>query len=262
MTDKEPLKITIVTPSYNQAHFLRETLESIHSQGYSNIEHIVIDGGSTDGSVEILREYEDRLAYWVSEPDEGQTAALIKGFERATGDILCWLNSDDLYEAYTLKLVAQYFADNPNSRFVYGDAKWINPDGSLIYERKEMRFVKWIWLYAYNYIPQPSSFWRRDLYLDVNGLDRNFSLSMDGDLFARFSRIAHMDHLPITLSRFRFYPDQRNQKLRNESLKEDRVIVLRELGRMPSEIEFKLVGSFARIIRYSIRKISNGLKNL
>ena len=119
-------KVSVITPCFNHAQFVDATMRSIHGQRYPNLEHIVIDGGSTDGSVAIIDSYRDRLAYWVSEPDDGQTDALIKGFDRATGDIYCWLNSDDLFEPNTLQEVAEYFAANPEVQFVYGDSRWIN----------------------------------------------------------------------------------------------------------------------------------------
>ncbi|HJQ94455.1 MAG TPA: glycosyltransferase, partial [Acidimicrobiia bacterium] len=105
--------ISVVTPSFNQGRFLPETMESIHGQGYPRLEHIVIDGGSSDESVSVIKRYEGQLAYWVSEPDQGQTDALIKGFARSTGDIQCWLNSDDLFEPETLGEVGAYFDRHP-----------------------------------------------------------------------------------------------------------------------------------------------------
>ncbi len=110
-----PVSISVVTCSYNQAEFLEATLRSVLDQNYPNLEYIVIDGGSTDGSVEIIERYQHRLAYWVSEPDAGQTDALIKGFSRATGDVLAWLNSDDLYEPGTLHEVGQALRRAPRS---------------------------------------------------------------------------------------------------------------------------------------------------
>jgi glycosyltransferase involved in cell wall biosynthesis len=114
MTEDLPV-ISIVTPSYNQASFLEETILSVLNQGYENLEYTVIDGGSTDGSVEIIRKYEARLAHWVSEPDEGQYHALQKGFSRAQGDLLGWLNSDDVYLPGALTAVGRAYANHPDS---------------------------------------------------------------------------------------------------------------------------------------------------
>ncbi len=217
-------KITVVTPSYNQARFLEATLRSVHEQGYPNLEHIVIDGGSTDGSVEIIREFEDRLAYWISEPDRGQTDALIKGFSLATGEILAWLNSDDLYEPRTLWEVAEFFTSHPQARFVYGDALWIDTEGRVLRPKKEIPFNRFIWLYDYNYIPQPSAFWRRELYEAVGGLDPRFDLAMDADLWIRFAERTRPVHVRRIWSRMRLYPEQKNQRLRAVSDQEDEII--------------------------------------
>ena len=226
-------KITVVTPSYNQAQFLEATLCSIHDQEYPNLEHIVIDGGSTDGSVETIKRYADRLAYWVSEPDRGQTDALIKGFSRATGDIFAWLNSDDLFMPWTLWEVAEFFLKNPEARFVYGDALWIDIKGHVLKSKKEIPFSWFIWLYDHNYIPQPSSFWRRDLYEEVGGIDPRFDLAMDADLWIRFAKRTKPIHVRRIWSKMRLYPEQKNQRLRHISDREDEVIRSRYLEAEP-----------------------------
>jgi glycosyltransferase involved in cell wall biosynthesis len=217
-------KISVVTPSYNQAEFLEATMDSIHGPGYPNLEHIVMDGGSTDGSVDIIKRYEDKLAFWVSEPDGGQTNALASGFDRATGDILCWLNSDDLFEPTTLFEVAQYFNDHADADFVYGDSVWIDIAGEVIKPKREHGFNKFIWLFDHDFIPQPSAFWRHDLYRDAGGMDRSFDLAMDGDLWMRFAERTHPRHVARTWSRMRFYPGQKNTKNRHLSLVEEQRI--------------------------------------
>ncbi len=226
-------RISVVTPSFNHAEFLEATLRSVQEQDYPALEHIVIDGGSSDGSVDIIRRHAAHLADWVSEPDHGQTHALIKGFERATGDVLCWLNSDDVFEPGTLRRVGRLFSSRPDVEFVFGDSLWIHPDGTPMRRRNEMPFIKWVWLYAHNYIAQPAAFWRAELYRRVGGLDPAYDLAMDGDLFARFSNVTRMHHLPVTLARCRMYPEQRNKRLRAVSLVEEERIVCRELGRSP-----------------------------
>ncbi len=122
--------VSIITPSYNQAQFLEETIRSVISQDYAGIEYIIIDGGSTDGSVEIIRQYASRVAHWVSEPDQGQADAINKGFQRATGDIVTWLNADDVYVTRdAIRLVVMAFQAHPHADIVYGDAMTIDEQG-------------------------------------------------------------------------------------------------------------------------------------
>lgn len=231
-------KITVVTPSFNQGRFLEETILSIHRQNYPSLEHIIIDGGSTDESVEIIQKYASRLAYWVSEPDGGQTDALIKGFSKASGEIWAWLNSDDLYEPDTLWEVAEWFQNHPEDKFIYGDALWIDFHGRPLKFKKEIPFNWFIWLYGYNYIPQPSAFWRRELYEQVGGLDRFFDLAMDADLWARFAEVCSPVHVRRVWSQMRFYPEQKNQRLREKSNEEDRIIRQRYMQEDPVAMKF------------------------
>lgn len=223
-------KISVVTPCFNHARFLEATLRSVWNQDCPNLDHIVIDGGSTDGSLNIIRRYSERLAYWVSEPDRGHIDAYIKGFDRATGDIMCWLNSDDLFEPWTLREVAQFFIDNSQARVVYGDATWIDIDGKPIKPKKEHAFNRFIWTYDYNFIPQPSTFWRRDLYEEVGGLNPRFQLAMDADLWIRFADVTRIHHVRRPWSRMRLHPLNINRVRRAESDREDLIIRRRYIG--------------------------------
>ena len=214
----------MVTPSYNQARFIERTLRSVIHQAYPNLEFIVIDGGSTDGSAEIIQRYANRLAYWVSEADHGQTDALVRGFSRATGDILCYLCADDLHEPWTLREVAQFFLNNPQAEVVYGDSVWIDVEDRPIKPKKEHPFNWFIFMYDHDFVPQPSTFWRRSLYEKAGGLDPAFELAMDSDLWFRFAEIAPLYHIRRIWSRMRSYPEQKNQRLRAQSNQEDLLI--------------------------------------
>lgn len=261
--------ISVVTPSYNQATFIEATIESIHGGGYPAIEHIVIDGGSTDGSVDIIRRHADKLAYWVSEPDGGQTEALMKGFERATGDIQCWLNSDDLFEPWTLHEVASEFERHPETAWMYGDATWIDADGVVIKPQREHGFSRFIWMYGHNYIPQPSTFWRSELYRAVGGLDPRFDLAMDADLWIRFADVTRPHHVRRPWSQMRFYAEQKNTAMRGASGREGSEIRRRYIS--PSRRELKIKRLAARTLRagwktttgcYSFEEVSQNLKTL
>lgn len=249
------LKISVVTPSYNQSQFIESTITSVINQDYDNVEYIIIDGGSNDGTMEIIEKYADKISYYVSERDNGQTHAIMKGFERSSGDILCWLNSDDVLEPHTLSVIADYFTLYPERDFVYGNATWIDGMGNILYKRKEIPFVRWLWYYAYNYIPQPSAFWRRSIYEAVGGIDENFSLAMDTDLFSRMSTKAKIYHLPHFMSQFRVHGQQRSTVQRKKLEAEAQKIMDREFGRHVGSIEKHVGGFLARSTRIIVRTL-------
>jgi len=216
--------ISVVVPSLNQAKYLELTLRSILDQGYPELDLIVIDGGSKDESPAIIRRYEQHLTFWCSEPDGGQVEGIIKGFGHATGEILCFLNSDDLFESEVLLEVGEYFSTHPNVDAVYGDALWIDAEGSALQPKKEIPFSRFIWLYTFNYIPGMSMFWRRTLYDKAGGLNPEFQLAFDADLWIRFSDHGRIEHVARQWSRMRFYPEQKNRRLREQSDHEDMLI--------------------------------------
>ena len=232
MKNKRPT-ISIVTCSYQQARYLDATMRSVLEQRPAGVEYIVIDGGSTDGSVEIIKMHEARLHYWVSEPDKGQTDALIKGFSHATGDIQGWLCSDDLLLPGSLETVVNFFMQHPEVDAVYGDSLWIDEHGHYLRPKKEMAFSRFTLLFDHNYISQPSMFWRRALYEKVGGLDPHFNLAMDADLWERFSRHGRIAHIPQYLSCMRYYAEQKTRAMRPKSLQEYEEIRLRSSIRKP-----------------------------
>jgi len=244
-------RVSIVTPSFNQGRYLEATLASVIDQGYENLEYIVIDGGSTDVSPEVLDRHQSSFAYLQSRPDNGQTDALIQGFARATGEILGWLNSDDLYEPGAIAEVGAYFTANPSARFVFGDSSWIDEDGRLLSRKREMPFNRFVWLRTYDYIPQPSAFWRRDLYEQVGGLDPAFELAMDADLFARFAELTRLHHVSRLWSRMRSHSDQKNVRLRAQSDREEETI-RRRYG-VPTGARGAAERALARATRVAVR---------
>lgn len=177
-------KISVITPSYNQALFLEETIRSVLDQGYPDLEYIVIDGGSTDGSVEIIQKYASRLAYWVSEKDSGQVEAIQKGINLATGDVFAWLNSDDVYSPGTLNLVGELFQQE-SPALLYGKCDLIDtksvPLSSLPY-REGINLDK---LLADHMLPQPSCFLRMDVVRQVGPLNPNLHYAFDYEYWVR-----------------------------------------------------------------------------
>lgn len=197
-------KITVVTLSYNQGEFLERTIRSVLSQGYPNLEYIVIDGGSTDASVEIIKRYEDRMAYWISEPDRGQSHAINKGFEKSTGEILAWLNSDDTYEPGALLAVGEYLGEHPGVDVVYGDANSIDTEDRVIRPIFGVPFVSRAFIYGGVNLHQASTFWRREMYSRVGALNEELHFGMDYELWYRFLKArARFAYLPMTLANFR-----------------------------------------------------------
>jgi glycosyltransferase involved in cell wall biosynthesis len=182
-------RITIVTPSLNQAAFLERTILSVLEQDYPEIEYLVFDGGSTDGSVGILRRYEERIAHWESVPDRGQSHAVNKGFERATGEIVGWMNSDDYYLPGAFAAAAAAFEANPEAEWVCGACRYLNADGTLdlVWQPRLPRGPRSAWAYEPWFVPQASSFWRRSPLEHVGWLREDFHFAMDVDLGLRLA---------------------------------------------------------------------------
>lgn len=249
---------SVVTCSFQQARYLEQTLRSVIEQRYPHLEYIVIDGGSTDGSVEIIRRHAAALAYWLSEPDGGQTEALIKGFSRARGEICGWLCSDDLLLPGALHAVGEFFSANPDVMAVYGDALWIDAEGSLLRPKKEMGFNRFVLLHDHNYIPQPSMFWRRSLYEAVNGLDANFDLAMDADLWERFSAKTRIAHISRYLSCMRFYPEQKTRSRKADAHDENRSIRARARAYPTRAFAAPVLRIAARCVRVCAKALAGG----
>jgi glycosyltransferase involved in cell wall biosynthesis len=200
-------KVSIVTPSYNQGPFLEQTVRSVLLQGYPNLEYIIIDGGSTDESIAILKKYEDWLTYWISEPDEGQSEAINKGFAQASGEIFGWLNSDDLYECNALRLISRYFSNTPKCDLLYGNGWYIDENGQ---KRKPCSWIKpynrRLFL-TFNFILQPAAFWRRSVWERAGVLDTSCSWAMDWEWFLRATNFTDPHYLPVDLALWRVRSD-------------------------------------------------------
>ena len=186
-------RISIITPSWNQGPFIERTVRSVLDQGYPNLEYIVMDGGSTDGTIDILRKYEGRLT-WVSEKDKGQADAINKGIARSTGDIIAYLNSDDVYEPGALHRVAEHFRTHPETMWLTGQCRIINEKDREIrrpitaYKNFLLRHYRYPLLLVTNPVSQPATFWRRDAVKEFGLFDENEHLVMDYDYWLRIGK--------------------------------------------------------------------------
>ena len=199
--------VTIVTPSFNQARFLERTILSVLQQDYPHIEYIVVDGGSTDGSVEIIQRYANRLAWWVSEPDSGQTEAINKGFARANGQVLAWLNSDDIYQLGAVAEAVDFLLAHPEAGMVYGDTNFVDENDQVIGKFAARQTDLQRLQRGYVHIPQQASFFRAALWHQVEPLDPTSFFAMDYDLWVRLARLAPLVYYPRLWAGFRLHGD-------------------------------------------------------
>jgi glycosyltransferase involved in cell wall biosynthesis len=203
-------RITVITPSYNQGSFIEETINSVLSQNYPNLEYIVMDGGSADGTVEILKKYSSQLN-WISEKDRGQSHAINKGLRQATGEVIAFLNSDDVYEPGALLAVGDFFTNHPDAFWLTGWCSTINTHGQEI--RKLSTLYKKFWLIwrsyktllVLDYVSQPATFWRREVIEKVGDFNENLHFAMDYDYSLRVGKHYKLWVLPRYLARFRVH---------------------------------------------------------
>jgi GT2 family glycosyltransferase len=234
-------RVSIVTPSFMQARFIGRTIESVLGQSYPNLEYFVQDGGSQDGTVEVLKEYANRLAGWESQPDGGQSQAINLGFAHTTGEIMAWLNSDDMLVPGAVHTIVDYFNRHPEVDVVYGDR--------LLIDESDMEIGRWIMpghdsevLSWADYVPQETLFWRRRIWDKVGGqIDESFKFAMDWDLLVRFRDAgARFAHIPRFLGAFRIHEHQKTSAAINEiGHKEMDRIREKLLGRVPGQMEVR-----------------------
>jgi len=204
-------KISIVTVSFNQGQFIEDNILSVINQNYPNVEHIIIDAGSTDGTIDILKKYNNHLN-WTSEPDKGQSNGLNKGFKKATGEIIGWFNSDDRIPPGALHKVARFFIENPEEIAVVGNRAIIDENGKLI---RVVKSRSYSFDYLVNHargITQNSTFFKREVFNKAGYLDESIHYAMDRDLFIRIAKIKTMPYIPETLGEFRLQQDAKTAK--------------------------------------------------
>jgi glycosyltransferase involved in cell wall biosynthesis len=221
-------KISVVTTSLNHAKFLDETLESVRSQDYADVEHIVLDGGSSDGTLALLEAKsgtEWKHLRWISERDDGQTQAMNKGLRMATGDIIGWLNSDDRYRPGCLDTVAKVFAQNPDIDVLYGDYTFMDENGQHLRVRREIEFSRLVLLYyRVPHIPTTSTFFRRRIFDDGNWLDESLQYAMDHEFYVRLATSGYrFKHVSALLADFRLHSTSKTCTMATRQLAEGRM---------------------------------------
>jgi glycosyltransferase involved in cell wall biosynthesis len=235
----------VVTPSFNQAKFLERTILSVLNQDYPRVEYIIVDGGSTDGSRAIMEKYAPRIAWWVSEPDAGQTDAINRGFAHAHGDILAWLNSDDTWLPGTVSSAVDAFSSDPELGLVYGAANYVGADDRIIGQFPAAQTNYRRLRQGYVHIPQQAAFFRADMWRQVGPLDPSIYFAMDFDLWLRIAQRAPVQFIPETWANFRLHDEAKTIATDERCWPEMRRIHYREGGSPFSVI----------IAKYYIRKV-------
>jgi len=253
-------RISIITPSYNQARFIRATIDSVLTQDYPNLEYFVIDGGSDDGTIEILKSYGEKLN-WVSEKDHGQTDAINKGLKKSTGEVLAFLNSDDILFPGALNIVGEYFANHKDCDWLTGNCNVIGVDGrTLLRHNWLVAGYKKILLALYspftlrvvdNMFPQPSTFWTRRAYEKIGQFDESYHYVMDYDYWLRLSKYFKPHYLRVVLSGFRSQPNSKSETSRSQMVQEG-VLALKKNGATKLEIWLHALHSQIMVVIYKI----------
>jgi glycosyltransferase involved in cell wall biosynthesis len=250
----KPPRISIITPSFNQAAYIEQTITSVLDQGYPNLEYIVIDGGSSDGSVEIIRKYEDRIAFWASERDQGQAHAINKGLALATGDIIAYLNTDDYYLDGTLGQVADLFNRRPDLDLFHGRCRVVDQHGAKIGERTgsitrydEILDLWNVWWGQRNFV-QPEVFWTRRIANRVGQFREDLHWVMDYDYWLRILRAGgRVGFIDAELAAFRLQPKQKStqrERTAAELLQVVRPYILQHDGSLTYSKRLTLTGEW------------------
>ena len=270
MTENALPRIALVTPSFNQVRFLDPCVRSILDQGYADLEYMVLDGGSTDGSAEIIRRYAGRLARWRSRPDAGQYAAVAEGLNTATGEIMGWLNSDDLHLPWTLRTVGEIFAALPEVEWITSRIPLLVSDaGALVAAKRLEGFNAQAFFRGRNlpvvrgfytcFIQQESTFWRRSLWERSGGFGAGLDLAGDFDLWARFWRHATLHAVGVPLACFRLQPDQKTARHMTRYMGEAEQVLRREKMRPPSRGEILVRRALRQLPPAVQRRLPEGI---
>jgi glycosyltransferase involved in cell wall biosynthesis len=257
MPDGSPWpKISIITPSYNQGEFIEETIRSVLLQGYPNLEYIIIDGGSTDQSVEIIQKYSKYLTYWVSEPDKGQSHAINKGIEKATGKLFTFTNSDDLLAPNVLFRVANYFKQQSFSWVLCGGIRQIDKEGKTIGECNQLPAISWEDLATGQaYQPQPATFWRFQAFSLIGTFREELHYFFDQEFFIRLLMNYKLETMPGLFAYARIHSEAKTQKNTIFPLEERYSIILKFLPKIKGKFFKKLFAYRSISVNYLTLKI-------
>jgi glycosyltransferase involved in cell wall biosynthesis len=231
--------VSIITPSFNQARFLEQTIHSVLAQEYPNIEYIIVDGDSTDGSVEIIQKYADQLAWWISEKDRGHADALNKGFSHAGGEILAWLNSDDTYYPAAVSEAVAYLQTHPEVGMVYGNADLTDEEGCVIgrFAARQTDYRRL--LRGSVHIPQATTFFRADLWRQVGPLDLSLFFAFDYNFWVQLAKISRLQYLPRLWATFRLHSQGKSVRFDDRCYPDMLKVYQRERGHRLSWLWFR-----------------------
>lgn len=240
----DTLRVSVVTPSLDQGKFIRDNLESVLSQHYPDVEHIVVDGGSNDETAAILEEFartHNNSIRWISEPDRGQSDAVNKGLRMATGDIIGWLNADDTYQPGAVRTAVEFLTSHPDVGMVYGECNFVNEKGERIGKFPDVLDFDYRLLSdrALNFIPQPAVFFRREVLDAIGLLDVNLQMAMDYDYWIRVGRRFKVKRMPGVLANFRLSPDSKSVASWSKFWPEVLSVLTRHCGAKPLPWYFK-----------------------
>tara|TARA_B100000795_G_C22797461_1_gene440087 strand:+ start:2346 stop:3224 length:879 start_codon:yes stop_codon:yes gene_type:complete len=254
------LKLSIVVPCYNMERYIEKTIESIINQQYPNLELIIVDGGSTDSTLALLSKYESHIDILISEKDDGQYNAVNKGFSKATGDVLAWLNADDIYFPWTFDHVSKFFNKHHDQSWISGSTSLMNEQGlingfnSNIITKPNF-FVENGWFRArlFGYLQQEGMFWRKSLWQEVGGLNESYKLASDFELWTRFSKFSSLVSFGLPLACFRIRKSSRSNEFKAD-YDHEVSLICKDL-KCPN-ILVKYLGSFSLITMLLVRKFT------
>jgi len=251
---KVPTLVSVIIPSYNQGKYLEQTILSVINQDYPNVEIIVMDGGSTDNSLVIIKKYAKQLSYWISKPDNGQADAVATGFEKAKGKLITYLCSDDLIMPNAIKRVVDAW-DGNRFAVLYGDYVFIDDKGKIQEYFKSFPFISWVWRYLNPLMCEPGTFYTRYLYTHVGGINRSLHYAFDLDLFMKFLfSNANFIRLKDTLGAFRKHQEQKGRISSWTKIGRDEEKYIAQL--YYNQREIRIIRMIAKSVYYFIQTIS------